>query len=301
MNNLIINEREIQNKIYTIRGMQVMLDSDLAYYFECVNGTKDINKAVKRNKDRFPEYFCFQLTNDEYEFLRFQNGTSNDNTRGGRRYNPYVFTEGGVAMLSGVLHSEIAINVSIKIIQAFVLMRNYISNNLIEQKYINSQVMINKKQIESNTKDIKLIHEVLSKFDKKIPEGNVFYNGEVFDAYSCLLDIFNTAKDELVIIDPYADIELLKIIKELKTKAIIFTKENNLLSKDMIQKYNKQYNNLKVIYVKNIHDRFFILDRKTIYSCGTSINGIGKSMFSTHLICDNHSKDSILNFVNNLL
>lgn len=130
MNALAIIENEkIENLIYEIRKTQVILDSDLARLYECANGTKDINKAVKRNIERFPETFMFQLTDEEYDNLNFQIGTSK--IRGGRRYNPYVFTEQGVAMLSSVLHSEIAIKMSIQIINAFVIMRKYMSNNLI--------------------------------------------------------------------------------------------------------------------------------------------------------------------------
>ena len=140
MNAVILkNNINIENLIYEVRGVQVMLDSDLARLYECTNGTKDINKAVKRNLERFPENFMFRLTDGEYNALRFQIGTSN--IKGGRRYNPYVFTEQGVAMLSSVLHSETAINMSIKIINAFVMMRKYVSTNILEQKYINNMVL----------------------------------------------------------------------------------------------------------------------------------------------------------------
>lgn len=146
MNKIELEEKiDIEKLIYEIRGKQVMLDSDLAMLYECVNGTKDINKAVKRNIERFPKCFMFQLTDQEYSDLRFQNGTSK--VRGGRRYNPYAFTEQGVAMLSSVLHSEIAIKMSIQIIDAFVTMRKYISNNLIEQRYVNNLVFEHESEI----------------------------------------------------------------------------------------------------------------------------------------------------------
>ena len=146
MNEVIEQEENIEELIYEIRGVQVMLDSDLARLYKCVNGTKDINKAVKRNIERFPDNFMFRLTNQEYDNLRFQFGTSK--IRGGRRYNPYVFTEQGVAMLSSVLHSDIAIKMSIQIINAFVVMRKFISNNLVEQKYINNLVLKHDSEIE---------------------------------------------------------------------------------------------------------------------------------------------------------
>ena len=150
MNEVIEKEEvKIENMIYEIRGKQVMLDSDLAKLYQCKNGTKDINKAVKRNIERFPEDFYFQLTKDENSILRFQIGTTNN--RNMIRSLPYVFTEQGVAMLSSVLRTEIATNMSIKVIRAFVAMRKFISINLIEQKYINNQVIRNTESIIKNT------------------------------------------------------------------------------------------------------------------------------------------------------
>ena len=139
------NEINVEKLIYEIRGKQVILDSDLARLYECVNGTKDINKAVKRNMERFPESFMFQLSDEEYDNLRFQFGTSK--ARGGRRYNPYAFTEQGVAMLSSVLHSDIAIKMSIQIINAFVIMRKYVSNNLISDEDVCNLLISNVNKI----------------------------------------------------------------------------------------------------------------------------------------------------------
>ena len=139
------NEINVEKLIYEIRGKQVILDSDLARLYECVNGTKDINKAVKRNMERFPESFMFQLSDEEYDNLRFKFGTSK--ARGGRRYNPYAFTEQGVAMLSSVLHSDIAIKMSIQIINAFVIMRKYVSNNLISDEDVCNLLISNVNKI----------------------------------------------------------------------------------------------------------------------------------------------------------
>ena len=160
MNKLLIKENvKIENLIYEVRGRQVMLDKDVARIYS--SETKVINQVVKRNIERFPEEFCFQLTEEEYIFLRSQSVTSKDNIgRGGNRYLPYVFSEYGIIMLSGLLKSEIAIEVNIKVINAFVNIRKYISTNLIEQKYINSQVI-------KNTEDIKLLQESFKKFEEK--------------------------------------------------------------------------------------------------------------------------------------
>lgn len=142
MNNMIVKDEAIEKLIYEIRGKQVMLDSDLARLYECANGTKTINLAVKRHINRFPERFMFQLSDDEYKNLRFQIETSSlENDYGGKRYNPYVFTEQGVAMLATVLRTDVAEEVSIRIMDAFVDLRHYISDNLIEQKYINNLVL----------------------------------------------------------------------------------------------------------------------------------------------------------------
>ena len=282
----------IENLIYEIRGKQVMLDSDLAMLYECVNGTKDINKAVKRNIERFPESFMFQLTNEEYNNLRFQNGTSI--MKGGRRYNPYVFTEMGVAMLSSVLHSKIAIKMSIQIINAFVIMRRYISSNLIEQKYINNLVL-------EHDSEIKLLKESFGKIDEKRKVNEIYFNGQIYDAYFKIQEIFKTSNKELIIIDSYADNTLLDIIKRLTVKIIIITKENNLLTKQDITKYNMQYHNLKVIYNNTFHDRYFIIDESYVYHCGTSVNRIGYKTFSINLISDEEVCNLLINKVNEII
>ena len=284
MNEVIAKEDiKIENMIYEIRGKQVMLDSDLAILYECTNGTKDINKAVKRNIERFPTNFMFQLTDDEYNYLRFQIGTSN--IKGGRRYKPYVFTEQGVAMLSSVLRSETAINMSIKIIDAFVTMRKYISNNLLEQKYINNMVLEHNNQI-------KLLQDSFQKIEEKKKVNEIYFNGQIYDAYSKIQEIFKSANKSLVIIDAYADNTILDIIKRLNINVTIITKPNNLLTSQDIEKYNKQYNNLTVIFDNTFHDRYFILDSETIYHCGASINRIGYKTFSITLIGDEDIKNT---------
>ena len=269
-----------------------MLDSDLAKLYECVNGTKDINKAAKRNIERFPENFMFQLTDDEYESLRFQIGTSK--MKGGRRYNPYVFTEQGVAMLSSVLHTEIAITMSIKIINAFVAMRKYISTNLIEQKYINNLVL------EDHDK-LKIIEYSLNQLEDKKKDNEIYFNGQIYDAYSNILNIFKEAKSSLIIIDSYADNTILDIVRRLKIKVILITRKYNLLTKQDIEKYNKQYNNLSVIYNNTFHDRYFILDNEFVYHCGASINRIGYKTFSINIISDRKVKRLLIDEINKIL
>jgi len=293
MNEVIVkDEVVIENLIYEIRGVQVILDSDLARLYECVNGTKDINKAVKRNIERFPDNFMFQLTDEEYDNLRFQIGTSK--VRGGRRYNPYVFTEQGVAMLSSVLHSEVAIKMSIQIINAFVIMRKYISNNLIEQRYINNLVL-------EHDSEIKLLKESFGKIEEKRKVNEIYFNGQIYDAYSKIQDIFKSATKKIIIIDAYADNTLLDIIKRLNVEVIIITKKDNLLTNQDITKYNKQYHNLKVIYNNTFHDRYFIIDKREVYHCGTSINRIGYKTFSINLISDEEVCNALISKVNKII
>ena len=261
-------ELNIENMIYEIRGKQVMLDSDLAKLYECKNGTKDINKADKRNIERFPKNFYFQITEEEMKKLWFQSGTANKMIRS----LPYVFTEQGIAMLSSVLHTQIAISQSIRIMDAFVKMRKIISSNLIEQKYINELV------IKDNER-INLLEESFSKLEEKEKINHIFYEGQIYDAYSLLIDIFKGAKEEIIIIDNYADKSILDMITNLNVKVIIVTKKFNLLKDIDIKKYNRQYNNLKVIYSDKFHDRFIILDKKVLYHSGASYKDLGNKCF----------------------
>ena len=288
MNNIVLGDVKIENLIYEIRGKQVMLDSDLARLYGCANGTKDINKAVKRNSERFPENFMFRLNNEEWSVLRFQSGTSNE--KGGRRYKPFVFTEQGVAMLSSVIHTDVAIKASIKIMDAFVAMRKYISRDLLEQKYINNMVL------EDHDK-IKVLEASFNKLEERKKVNEIYFNGQIYDAYSKIQDIFKEAKEELIIIDGYADNTILDIIKRLKVDVTIITKPNNLLTKQDILKYNRQYKNLKVKFDSSFHDRYFILDKISVYHCGSSINKIGYKTFSITLIGDTEVCNLLLNKV----
>lgn len=180
-------KEQIENLIYEVRGKQVMLDSDVARIYN--SETKIINQVVKRNTERFPEEFGFRLTQNEYMVLRSQIVTSKESNceRGGNRYLPYVFTEYGIIMLSGLLKSSIAIEVNIKVIAAFINMRKYISTNLLEQKYINNQVF-------KNTEDIKLLQESFDKFKETKKTNEIYFNGQIYDAYSKIQEIFNEAK-----------------------------------------------------------------------------------------------------------
>ena len=293
MSKVIRQDIKIEDMIYEIRGKQVMLDSDLAKLYQCKNGTKSINLAVKRHTNRFPERFMFQLTEDEYEYLRFQFETTKNNNMS--RTLPYAFTEQGVAMLATVLRTEISEKISIEIMDAFVAMRHFIKSNLVNQKYINDIVLENRKSIREVKNDVKLLQEAFDKLEEKEINNKIYFNGQIYDAYSKIQEIFKEANEKLVIIDSYADSTVLDIVKRLNVEVTIITKENNLLTKQDIEKYKKQYNNLKVIFNNTFHDRYFIIDKSDVYHCGASINRIGYKIFSINKIEDQLIKETLIN------
>ena len=226
MNDIIVKDEVVIEKlIYEIRGKQVMLDSDLAKLYG--TQTKRINEAVSRNKEKFPERFSWILDNYELEILRSQIATSS--SRGGRRYGIRVFTEQGIAMLATILKTNVATKISISIMDAFVSMRKYISNNLIEQKYINNMVIEHDSQI-------KLLQESLDKLEEKRKVNEIYFNGQIYDAYSKILEIFKQATRTLTIIDAYADTTILDMIKRLNVEVVIITKDNHLLTQQDITK-----------------------------------------------------------------
>lgn len=284
MNDLIIKEENIEDMIYEVRGKQVMLDSDLAKLYKCSNGTKSINLAVKRNFDRFPSDFYFQLTDYEYNNLRFQNETSNMS-----RTLPYVFTEQGVAMLATVLRTSVAAQVSVSIMRAFVILRRYVSNNLLEQKYINNLVM-------EHDSDIKLIKESLDRLNDDKEYSGLFFNNQVYDAYSLLLDILGQAKDKITIIDNYIDKNLLDVLSKIDKDILIITNKYN---NDDYEKYRKQYSNIKLEINNNIHDRFIIIDDKILYHSGSSFKDLGTKCFAITEIKDKKWLDKLLEWIKN--
>ena len=287
MNNIVVSDNiKIENMIYEIRGKQVMLDSDLAKLYGCKNGTKDVNKAVKRNIERFPEDFYFQITKKEYlDILRYQNGTLELEQGKYTKYLPYVFTEQGVAMLATVLRTENASVVSINIMRAFVVMKSIINTSLIEQKYFNELTI-------QNTNDIKLLQESFDKLNTKESNNHIFYEGQIYDSYSLLIDILNKAKKEIIIIDNYAGKKLFDIIKDINIKVKIYTENIDNISKE---KYEKQYNNLEIINTNIFHDRFIIIDNKVLYHSGASFKDLGKKCFAITKMEDNNILKELLN------
>ena len=288
--NELKEQANIRNLIYEVRGKQVMLDSDLAILYGCINGTKTINQAVKRNLERFPSNFYFQLTKIEYDNLKSQIGTSNNNFYGGIRKLPYVFTEQGVAMLSSVLRTKNAAKVSVNIMNAFVYMRRFINKN----KDIFKRVI----EIENDTSYIKnalidhedKINKIFNKFDRKEDLKNkLFFDGEIYDAYSLLVDIISKANKEIIIIDNYVDKVTLDILskKKVNVMVLLITDENKCkLNKTDINKFNSEYPTLKIKYTNIFHDRFIIIDDKELYHLGASLKDLGKKVFGVSKIED---------------
>ncbi|MFR0823436.1 MAG: ORF6N domain-containing protein [Clostridia bacterium] len=270
----------IKNLIYNIKGKQVMLDSDVAmlYHYE----TKYINLAVRRNQERFPESFCFQLTKEEFDNLRLQIATLNYQTNNKsnvtRKYLPYVFTEQGIAMLSGILKNEIAIQVSINIINAFVEMRNFIALNGQVFQEINT---IKGKLLEHDKKFDRVFDELQNKQESEFKQ-KIFFDGQIYDAYSLIIDIIKSAKTKILIIDNYIDESILKILakKNRNVEVVILTSQNCDLSKLDVNKFNKQYPVLKVARTNRFHDRFIVIDNKELYHCGASLKDLGKKCFA---------------------
>lgn len=275
MNEIIVKDNiKIENLIYEIRGKQVMLDSDLAKLYGVE--TKRINEAVKNNIEKFPERYCFQLNDKESNNLRSKISTSKINSHGGRRYNQRVFTEQGVYMLATIIKSRVASEITIAIMDAFVIMKNIINTSLIEQKYINSLVL-------EHDNEIRLLQESFNKLSTKEKINHIFYNGQIYDAYSLLIDILNKAKKEIIIIDNYAGKELFDITKDIKVNIKIYTKNINEISK---KKYMQEYSNIEIITTDIFHDRFIILDNKELYNLGSSLKDIGKKCTSINRIED---------------
>ena len=284
MNKIVVSDNiNIENMIYEIRGKNVMLDSDLAMLFGYE--TKQLNRQVLRNINRFPENYCFQITDTEYISLRCQNGTLKNGRGEHRKYLPYVFTEYGITMLAGILKSELAIKMSLRIVDIFITMKNYINTSLIEQKYFNELTI-------KNTEDIKLLQESFDKLNTKESNNHIFYEGQIYDAYSLLIDILSKVKKEIIIIDNYAGKKLFDIIKNIDVKVKIYTENIDNISKE---KYEKQYNNLEIINTNIFHDRFIIIDNKVLYHSGASFKDLGKKCFAITKIEDNSILKELLN------
>jgi len=267
-----VNAQNLQDKIHTIRGLQVMFDRDLAELYQVE--TRRLNEQVKRNIERFPEEFMFQLSKEEFENWKSQFATSNDKM--GLRKIPYAFTEQGVSMLASVLKSKVAIEISIKIIKAFVGMRKIISQNIITYERFERI----EQRLSLHDKNFDKLFEALEDKTKKPDEG-IFFDGQIYDAYAFINDLLKSAKSEVVLIDNYIDDAVFTLFSKYPNLKIkIYT---GSISKQLhldFQKYSSQYKNIELQEFKNAHDRFLIIDQKAIYHIGASLKDLGKKWFA---------------------
>ncbi len=287
----IYDKEKIRSMIYEVRGKQVMLDSDVALLYNYK--TKVLNLSVRRNIERFPEEFCFQLTEEEFSNLRFQIETSSSkkDNYGGRRYLPYVFTEQGIAMLAEILKSEIAVKMSIKIIKEFIEMRKFIINNA---NMLNRLTTVEYKLLEHDRKFDEVLNELQNNKQETIM-SKIFYNGQIYAAYSLIIKIVKEAKEKILIIDNYIDDTILEMLskKNKEVEVVILTSNNCNLTKLDIQKFNKQYPTLKIAKTNAFHDRFIVIDNEVLYHIGASLKDLGKKCFGINKIED-------MNFIRNI-
>lgn len=287
---IIVSDKTIRNLILVVREQQVMMDSDLAALYQVE--TKVFNQAVKRNIARFPDAFRFQLTNEEYEGLRSQIVTSNG--RGGRRYLPYVFTEQGIAMLSAVLNSDIAIQVSIQIMTAFVEMRRFLVNNTVLFEKI-SEVNWRQQEFEKKTDErFKKVFNYIAEHNEV--KQKIFFDGQIYDAFSLLVELVGKAEKTIILIDNYVDVDTLNILakKKKNVNACIYTVKQTKLTAADVRNFNRQYPKLEVKYTGAFHDRFLIIDDNSAYHIGASFKDAGRKCFAINIILDHEIVKEVL-------
>ncbi|MDO4189091.1 MAG: ORF6N domain-containing protein [Lachnospiraceae bacterium] len=291
----VVEASTVQNLIYTVRGKQIMLDSDLAMLYDVE--TKRLNESMKRNKKRFPENFCFQLTEDEFANLRSQIATSNtDEGAGGRRYLPFAYTEQGISMLSAVLRSDQAIAVSIGIMNAFIEMRHFIASNALMFERIRAVELSQLEyKIDTDAKFDKIFTYIS---DHEESSQKLYFDGQIYDAFSLLASLISQAKKSIILIDGYVDTGTLDLLskKTANIPVTIYTfKRGNKLTATEIQKFNTQYPTIDIKIDESFHDRFLILDDSTCYHIGASLKDAGKKSFALSLIADPKMVKDLLN------
>ena len=301
----ILISKHIEKRIFTIRGKQIMIDRDLAELYQVE--TKVLNQAVKRNIDRFPEVFRFQLTEEEtleltttierFGFVGSRSHFVTLNKKRGQniKYLPYAYTEQGVAMLSAILRSDVAIEISIQIMNAFVELRKIITQN---QGLLQRMDLIERRQIEADNRFEQIFKALESK--DTIPNQGVFFEDQVFDAYELTSKLIRSAKESIILIDNYIDENTLTQLskKNKKVKVTLFTKKVSQQLHLDLKKANEQYGNFEVNEFHKSHDRFLILDNTEIYHLGASLKDLGKKWFAFSKM-DKNSVSSILNEIIN--
>ena len=285
MNEIVENKMKIEDKIHEIRKIHVIVDRDLAKIYDVE--TKQLMQQVRRNIERFPQRYMFQMTDEEFRDWKSHFVTSNSDRMGLRR-PPYCFTEQGAYMVSSIIKNERAVQTSINIMDAFVAMKKYISKDLIE----NDTVLVN------HEKRILKLEESLDKLSEKRSLNSIIYEGQIYDAYSVLIDILNEANNSIIIIDNYANKELFDILRDYDKNIIVISKN---LSEVLIKKYSNQYSNIRFINNNDFHDRYIILDNKTVYSSGMSFKDIGKKYTFINKVVEQFFVDDLIKKVDDIV
>ncbi len=287
----------IQSLIYVFRDKQVMLDSDLAYLYKVETGY--LNRAVKRNISRFPEDFCFQLTIEEYANLKCQIGIASSesaNGYGGRRTRPYVFTEQGISMLASVLHSDVAVSVSIRIMRAFVELRHFISGNALLFERISSVELRQLEYQKEVDEKFEKVFEYIS--DHQEASQKVFFNGQIYDAFSLISSLIKKASTDIILIDGYVDTGTLDLLSKKRSDVgvSVYTSQHGCrLTNAEVTAFNAQYPALSVSYTSVFHDRFLILDHRKGYHIGASIKDAGRKCFAISELEDSQIIQDLIN------
>lgn len=284
--------QSIEECIYNIRGQQVMLDSDIASLFEV--DTKRLNEQMKRNKNRFPDDFCFQLNSKEFKNLKSHFATSNKG-RGGKQKLPFVYSEHGIIALAGVLKSDIAAKMSVEIARSFIQMRKFIIEN---GEAMLTLAKLQNRQLEFENATNQRFDDIIKRFDKyNIPKEALFFKGQWFDAFDYITSIISRANKSIVLIDSYCDSKALTFLAHKKSGVdvrISLNKESKLSDKE-VAIFEAQYGKINVKVSNDIHDRFLIIDEEECYSLGTSLNYAGNKLFTINEIEDKHIIKAILN------
>ena len=282
-----IENKNIEECIYNIRGQQVMIDSDVSYFFGVT--VSSLNRQMRRNANRFPSDFCFQLSDKETNDLRCQKGTTNF-LSSKRRYNPYAYTEEGVIALSGVIKSETAAKMSVEIAKKFIQMRKFILEN---GDVLLALAKLQNRQIEFENETNKKFDEILKLISKAdLPKQAIFCAGQFYDAYEYISSIIRKASSSIVLIDPYCDAKAFTFLKNKKesVKLTICSSHLSKLEKEEIEKFESQYGKINIKQLDDNHDRYLIIDSEECYQLGASLNYAGKKMFS---IIKNENKEII--------
>lgn len=292
-NNEVGEDADIRSMIFTYRGKQVMIDADLAILYDVT--TSALNQAAKRNEKRFPEDFRFQLSKEEYENLKSQSVISSfQSGYGGRRTLPYAYTEQGISMLASVLHSDIAISTSIKIMRVFVKMRHFITANALMFERISAVELRQLEYQKQADEKFDKIFEYIS--DHEESNQKIFFDGQIFDAYSLLTDLVEQAKKSIILIDGYVDTDTLDILSKKKSgvTVTIYTYPSAKITRKDISSFNAQYPSLEVKHTTIFHDRFLIIDDNIGYHIGASIKDAGKKCFGINRVEDNDTIKGVI-------